>query len=248
MPVFTIATITLNNQNGLEKTWESIKSQTYKDYEWLVQDGGSSDNSLKYLSATPANTKSGTDNGIYDAMNMLIERATGDYIIFLNAGDMLAAPQTLAIISETIKKAPDFIYGDALETDNQGKLFTKKARSHTHISCGMFTHHQSMLYKTTAIKDLRYNESYTIAADYDFTARFLQHTQNAQHLPIPICVFEPGGISQQQTKIGRNEQFKIRKELKLCSALSNHIITSLQRINMAFRNIAPNLYWTLKQR
>ena len=196
---FTLATITLNNIQGVVETYNSVQSQTLKDYEWLVQDGGSTDETLEFIKTTPAITQSTSDNGIYDAMNRLIERSNGEYILFLNAGDTLATPQTLEIISKNLEETPDFIYGDALEHVQNANINVKTARNHKHIALGMFTHHQSMLYKTSCIGDLRYNETYTIAADYDFTARFLQQTKNVKYIPAPICIFEAGGISQQQT-------------------------------------------------
>jgi len=248
MPLFTIATVTLNNLQGIEKTWNSIQEQTFKDYEWLVQDGDSNDESLNVLKNTDAITQSKEDSGIYDAMNQLIERAKGEYVLFLNAGDALASPETLSMIKDNLKSKPDFLYGDALEEGENSQTHLKPARAHEKIALGMFTHHQSMLYRRDAIGKLKYDESYTIAADYDFTARFLKNTKNIQYINEPICIFEPGGVSQQQTKLGREEQFQIRKALKLCNPIQNHIITMLQGMNMLFRGITPNLYWHLKQR
>ena len=225
-----------------------------------MQDGASNDESLNFLKKTPAITESTKDNGIYDAMNKLIERSVGDYILFLNAGDTLASNESLSVIAKTIKDTPDFIYGDAREANRNNVQVCsqtekqkaendhyKPARSHHNIALGMFTHHQAMTYRRDKIKDMRYNEDYTIAADYDFTARFLQKAETIEYISEPICVFEPGGISQQKTKLGRQEQFQIRKNLKLCSPAKNYVITTLQAINMNFRNFAPNLYWTLKQ-
>lgn len=247
MPLFTIATITQNNAQGIEKTWISIKNQHFNDFEWLVQDGASTDETLKILEKTPAITTSEPDNGIYDAMNRLIARTTGDYIIFLNAGDTLARPNTLKRIAAVTKaKSPDFLYGDSFE-QHEGQNLLKPARNHTKITLGMFTHHQSMVYNRENIANLRYNETYTIAADYDFTARFLKTAKTIEYIQKPLCIFEPGGISQQQTRQGRLEQFQIRKDLKLCSPLQNHIITALQSCNTLFRALAPNLYWSLKR-
>ena len=245
---FTLATITLNNAEGLEKTWNSIKSQEFEDFEWLIQDGGSTDDTINILKNTLGIIQCMNDTGIYNAMNRLISRASGEYILFLNAGDMLADPQTLKTIAQNIKNQADFIYGDALEQAQDGKINYKPSRKHKRITLGMFTHHQAMLYKTSAIGKKRYNEDYKITADYDFTARILKSAKNIEYIPTPICIFEAGGISQQETKAGRNEQFQIRKTLKLCSPIQNVIITTLQAINMAFRTFAPNLYWSLKQR
>lgn len=247
MPLFTLATVTLNNLQGLEKTWNSIQSQSCEDFEWLVQDGASSDESLNFLKNTTADIQSANDNGIYDAMNKLIERAKGDYILFLNAGDTLASAETLSIIAGELNKKTQFIYGDSLEEDEAGQTYFKSARDHKKIALGMFTHHQAMLYRRDAIADLKYNEDYKIAADYDFTIRFLQKAKTVHYINEPICIFEPEGISQQQSHLGRTEQFKIRKKLKLCNPLQNHIITMLQTLNMTFRNLTPNLYWSLKR-
>ena len=244
---FTLATVVLNNADGLQKTWNSIDFQTIKDFEWLIQDGGSTDETRALLNKAPAIIQSEQDNGIYDAMNRLIERANGEYILFLNAGDALATSQTLELIQNNLIKSPDFVYGDALEESQINIFNTKTARNYQKIALGMFTHHQSMLYKASLIGDLRYDEEYKIAADYDFTARFLQKAKTVHYIPTPICIFEAGGLSQQQTKQGRIEQFQIRKNLNLCSPAKNHIITTLQRINLALRKVAPNLYWSLRQ-
>ncbi len=247
MPLFTIATVTLNNLQGLEKTRISVEKQAFKDFEWLIQDGGSEDGTIQFFNNSDAVIETAKDEGIYDAMNRLIERARGDYILFLNAGDALAANDTLGRIAEHLhEKKPDFLYGDAFE-DCNGKNFFKPARSHKHLALGMFTHHQSMLYRRANIGDLRYNLDYKIAADYDFTVRFLQNANIVEYINQPLCLFESGGISQQKTAPGRQEQFTIRKKLKLCSPVKNHMIISLQALNILFRRCAPHLFWKLKQ-
>lgn len=247
MPCFTIATITLNNLDGLKRTHASIDAQNCKDYEWLVQDGGSKDTSAEYLKHTSAKTISEQDSGIYNAMNRLIERAQGDYIIFMNAGDTFADVQTLELLQQTIKEStPDFIYGDALEDIKNGVTY-KKSRAHSAAKYGMFTHHQSMIYKRDALSDLRYNESYKIAADYCFTCRAIEKSKHIIYVPAPLCIFESGGISQQKSKLGREEQFQIRKDLKLCSPFENIAIKLAQSINWQFRLRAPRLYWLLKR-
>lgn len=247
MPLLTLATITLNNAQGIEKTKKSIKKQSFKDFEWLVQDGASTDETLNILKNTSAKLESKGDKGIYDAMNRLIERSTGDHILFLNAGDQLAAANTLQEIAEHLQKdTPDLLYGDALE-EHKGSEYLKSARSHQHLQLGMFTHHQSMIYRRAAIGNLRYNIDYEIAADYDFTARFIQNAKIIEYIKTPICIFETGGISQQRTALGRKEQFQIREELKLCDPIQNHIVTLLQILNMALRNHFPSLFWTLKR-
>lgn len=216
-----------------------------------MQDGASTDDSLEYLqklSLHASCVQSMPDGGIYDAMNRLTDRAKGRYILFLNAGDALAAPGTLKTLHTALATInPAFAYGDSLE-DLNGSQKPKAAKPHTQIAKGMFTHHQAMLYSLNHIENLRYNTTYKIAADYDFTARFLkQNTYNAQYIPEALCVFESGGVSQQNATLGRREQFQIRKDLQLCCPAQNHAIKALQALNWQLRRFAPALYWLLKR-
>ncbi len=272
--LFTIITVTLNNLAGLKNTALSIHGQTNQDLEWLVIDGGSSDGTVDYLSsvilsasegshankqvnssATPQNDRflwtSEPDNGIYDAMNKGIGRAKGRYILFLNAGDALAGPDTLADLSEAIYECsitPDFIYGDALEELCPGECAYKPARPCSKIAHGMFTHHQAMLYRREALANMRYDERYKIAADYDLTVRFLGGTNKVLYLPAPICIFESGGVSQQQVRLGRREQMQIRKQNNLSGPLMNAGIFAAQSLAWQARQNMPNLYWKIKSR
>lgn len=173
-------------------------------------------------------------------MNKGIEKATGDYLLFLNAGDILAESGILAKIAARIG-SEDFIYGDSIESGYQ-----KPARSHKNILSGMVTHHQAMLYKRQTIGSLRYDPSYKIAADYKFTLEFLKKTGKALYCPFPICIFEPGGLSQRQVRLGRNEQFRARRELNACSLPLNAALYVLQTLLMGLRQNCPAAYWFLK--
>ncbi len=247
MPLFSLITVTRNNLPGLQKTARSVQSQACSDTEWIIIDGASTDGTTDLLKALPANITSEPDTGIYNAMNKGIERASGDYLLFLNAGDQLAAPQTLQNIAQSIEGTPDFIYGDALE-DCGGALRPKPARSHHTLALGMFTHHQAMLYRRTALGDIRYNEDYTIAADYDLTARLLLKDTRALYLPFPICIFETGGLSQQKAQAGRKEQLDIRKTLRLANPLTNTLLYLVQSCVWSLRQRLPGLYWLFKSR
>jgi putative colanic acid biosynthesis glycosyltransferase len=238
----SIVTVTRNNFSGLRSTADSIASQSFPDIEWIVIDGASTDETRKYL-ATQADVKwiSEPDQGIYDAMNKGIGMATGDHVLFLNAGDTLAAEDTLEKIIPHLANA-DFFYGDSLEETNY-----KPARSHTRAAQGMFTHHQAMIYRRDLIGDLRYDARYKIAADYKFTLEFLRRCRVIHVASLPVCRFETGGISQNHVKTGRIEQFRVRKELKFCPPALNCAIYAAQTILMALRRAFPGLYWRLKQ-
>lgn len=251
MPAFSIITVTHNNLGGLKRTYESLCIQSDEDYEWLVIDGASTDGTAQFLTSLDAERLSWSsepDDGIYDAMNKGIKRAKGDYLLFLNAGDTLYNSSVLEKLSSMIKAqspAPDFIYGDSTEEDESGMQFYKKARAHTAIQSRMFTHHQSMIYRRKTLGTLQYDQSYKIAADYKLTARFLKQSEHMLYCPFPLCSFEPGGISQTQAARGRREQFRIRREEKLCGQFRNTLIYLIQTVLMGFRRVAPNLYWAL---
>ena len=246
--LFSIISVTRNNRAGLLKTMQSLDLQECDDFEWIIIDGNSTDGSQNDLEGYEALVVSEDDKGIYDAMNKGIENAQGEYILFLNAGDALAQTQTLQKIKDAVwLSKPDFIYGDAWELSD-GRTRYKTARSHTKISRGMFTHHQSMLYKRALIGDQRYDLSYKISADYDFTVRFLNKAQTCLYLPIPLCVFEGGGLSQTNVTRGRKEQFRIRRENHMAVSPHNMAIYAAQMASWGFRSCAPGLYWKLKGR
>jgi len=220
MPFFSVITITKNNQYGFTKTKQSIESQSFDDFEWVVIDGD----------VEP-------DNGIYDAMNKGMTRASGDYIVFMNAGDEFANEHTLKTVFDNHDGA-DLIYGDAIEGGH-----VKHARSHQLIAQGLFTYHQSIYYKRCVIGDLRYDETYPIAADYKFTAQFLFKDARAHYIPQPLCVFDVGGVSQLNAKQGRVEQSRIRRELGINAPFTPY----RQYIGWTIKNYCEPLYWCIKK-
>lgn len=256
-PIFTIVTISLNNFSGLQKTYASLEKQSFEDYEWLVIDGGSKDETIDFLRAQRSNTRTALnpfrfisefDSGIYDAMNKGIQEARGHYILFLNAGDELASNDILETIHPYTEQKPEFIYGDALEPNKRGKLYTKTARQYRDLIWGMITHHQAMLYRRHTIRDfkIRYSLLYKIASDYDFTVRFLLKAKKILYIPKPICIFEQGGISQQKAWLGRKEQYLIREKTEMVPQYKNLWILLIQTFSSSLKSFSPGLYRMVK--
>lgn len=256
-PVFTIITVTKDHLKGLKATQSSLMAQDFKDFEWIIIDGQSTDGTQDHMkSVTDSHIKiikiSEPDSGLYDAMNKGIKRAKGEYLLFLNAGDTLPDPQTLERLTKATAKQPDFIYGDALENihNKSGKtnMQYKHAAIAKDVAWGMFTHHQSMLYRRTIIRGakMRYRQIYSIAGDYEFTVRFLKISKKALYIPMPICVFEGGGISQTNAFEGRRQQYIIRETLNMVSLPQNLLIFLLQSVSWTLRTRAPFIYTTLK--
>ena len=243
MPRFSIVTITRNHRAGLAATAASIQTQTCTDYKWIIIDGASTDGTQDdFHNYTSAILISEPDAGIYDAMNKGLDLCTGDYVIFMNAGDQFADVLTLEMIADFTNTPPDFIYGDSLEGNHY-----KSARPYHTISQNMFTHHQAMIYNRAVLGDLRYNLDYKIAADYDLTLRFLKRAKRIVYIPAAICIFEQGGVSQRQAALGRHEQFLSRTQHRACSSLKNYIIRISQAIFWTLRIYFPALYWFIKK-
>lgn len=123
----SIITINLNNADDLARTIESVDSQEFKDFEFIIIDGGSSDRSVDIIKQNQdklAYWVSEPDKGIFNAMNKGIKKATGDYLIMLNAGDVLYDATTLKGIFDA-NPTEDILYGDAV-LESKGKIFGEK--------------------------------------------------------------------------------------------------------------------------
>lgn len=237
MPLFSIITVTKNNDASLQKTAASITAQSCTDYEWIIVNGGAA--LPKYY---PALLIEEPDNGLYEAMNKGLRQARGVYLLFLNAGDCLSDPdilRTLSIIA--MMEEPDILYGDALETG----MHYKKARSHQTIDCGMITHHQAIYYKREIVVDLTYDTQYRIAGDYDFTRRALKKAKTIHYCPAALCLFEIGGLSQKHASLGRKEEYTIRRRSGV-SLYKNILITGRQFIAAIVKSVLPPLYRYLR--
>ena len=129
MPLLTIITVNLNNYIGLSKTVESVIGQTFKDFEFIVIDGGSNDGSIEVIKKFARNINywiSESDKGIYNAMNKGIQKAQGQYSLFLNSGDSLYNSGVLQAVSQYLTGEFDLICGSSCH--GEMKLNTQNTR------------------------------------------------------------------------------------------------------------------------
>lgn len=247
----SIITVTRNNLDGLKRTGCSVLSQSFQNYEWIVVDGASTDDTVCYLQGLPQSKLhwvSEPDRGIYDAMNKAIELCSGEYLLFLNAGDEFAScevlSQLIALPHEQGK--PDLIYGDAFERTQGGNLLYKRCRSHRWLWYGMFAHHQSMFYRRAALGTIRYRQKYRVGADYALTAELLLQGGKALRFRGPICIFEQGGFSAQMVSLGRRDQWGIRRDIMKTNILFRSAIFVIQLLIGGIRNNFAGLYKTIR--
>lgn len=162
----SIITVNLNNREGLQKTIDSVVAQTFKDFEWIVIDGGSTDGSKELIEQYTnrfAYWVSEPDKGIYNAMNKGIKVAKGEYLQFLNSGDWLWENDTLnKVFLSTPKK--DVLYGNWVQKD--GTLF-----SAPHILDAIYffqstLSHQAVFIKRELFLNKLYDENLQVASDW----------------------------------------------------------------------------------
>jgi glycosyltransferase involved in cell wall biosynthesis len=201
----SIITVCYNNKEGLRKTMESVKRQEFKNYEYIVIDGGSTDGTLDLIKGNEAFIDywvSEKDEGIYDAMNKGIKVAKGAYCYFLNSDDCIASPGTLEkIFDETENTDADIIYGNLAVWKN-GRLknvlkLSRKITFYSFYRSKVAIHHQASFIKRELFEKYGYyNLDFTISADWTFFYKsVIIHHVKTQYINSVFAVFLAGGMS-----------------------------------------------------
>ena len=227
---FTVITIACNEENNIAETMQSVLSQDYKDLEYLVIDGASSDHTveiakkLAHESGRDVKIYSEPDFGIYNAMNRGIARASGDYVIFMNAGDSFFGDTVLSDIEKRIRQRGRAIYyGKACLTrfgrDRRIKDFSQWGDSVYHaLMEGHMPTHQSIAAPTDALRNHYFCEEYKIRADYDWLLKCYRDGIRFVNLDFVVCRYDYSGLStkamrdhslQEETVIIRNKNYPV---------------------------------------
>lgn len=180
MPLFSIITVTYNAAATLPPTLASVAAQTFRDYEHIIIDGASTDGTQAMATAAGATLLSEPDDGLYDAMNKGLDIASGDYIIYLNAGDAFHAPDTLQRVADAIAAngTPGMVYGQTVIVDADRRvlgprhLTAPEQLDYTDFARGMVVCHQAMAVRRAIAP--HYNMAYRYSADYEWSIRVLQ--------------------------------------------------------------------------
>ena len=205
--------VTFNNSGGLVRTLDSIRALDYKEKETIVIDGGSTDNSRDVMAANSDIIDVGIserDSGIYNAMNKGLGYATGDYVVFMNAGDMFADKNTLNVVS---RYEGDIIMGG--ETYG-GKLRTVKPGMTLYDVISVGLNHQAVYYRHEIIQKYGFDESYRLIADFKSVVEPMAKEQAAfTSITEVLAICEGGGVSQQRWRDTLVERRKIVREVVL---------------------------------
>jgi glycosyltransferase involved in cell wall biosynthesis len=236
----SIVTITYNAARVLQRTLDSVNSQTYSDIEHLIIDGASQDSTVAMSEAYRQQIsydvviQSEPDQGLYDAMNKGLRLATGDYIIFMNAGDTFHETTTLENVAKVAAVNVAVLYGDTNVVDQEGRFLRKR-----HLSApeqltwrsfrqGMLVCHQAFYVRLDIARNIPYDLQFRHSADVDWCIRVMKEAER-RHLtlvrvPGVVADFLDGGDSTQNHRASLKERFSVmHRHYGLLTTLTMHV-------------------------
>jgi glycosyltransferase involved in cell wall biosynthesis len=229
-PKLSVITIVYNNVKDIERTMLSVLNQTYRNIEYIVIDGGSKDGTAevihKYKSRL-AQFISEPDNGIYDAMNKGLALATGDYVLFMNSGDEIYAPETVTEVFETAASADIYygeteMYNEQWESLGQRRHCAPEVFNWTSFRYGMSVGHQAIYVKRSLAQP--YDLKYKYSADIDWIIKAAKNASSIVNTHMYVAKYLIGGMSKKKHFASLRERFRIfSKYYGLIPNLINHL-------------------------
>lgn len=222
----TIVTVCRNAEKVLEKTIQSVITQTYKNIEYIIIDGASTDETLKiigkYKEKYPISDISEQDYGIYDAMNKGIKMATGDYIQFLNAGDSLFEVDTIQKVVDIMQvKKKDIYYGNIKYVYSDGRIesrnYSQTCSKKIYYLTGDCVNHQAIFAAKECLEGNEFDIRYQICADREWMMRMCNKGKAFKAMPITICNYslDDESASVKNVELYKQEVIKcIREHIK----------------------------------
>ena len=203
----SIISINLNNKDGLQKTMESVFNQTYKDIEYVIIDGGSTDGSKELIEQNKdklAYWCSEKDGGIYSAMNKSIPHINGEYCLFLNSGDYLCENDVIENVVPLLDCG--IVYGDEWKLKNRLKLSKYPNTLNAWFWKTTSLPHQSTFIQTDLLREHPYSEKWKIISDWVFFKERIDEGVKYKHINIPISVYNEFGFSYQNHQLMLDEK------------------------------------------
>lgn len=236
-PRITIITITYNAANCLIPTMESVAAQTFRDFEHIIIDGASTDETVaiaRSLGGRACRILSERDKGLYDAMNKGLDMARGDYLLFLNAGDAFHDSDTLAKYAAATQLPDghdaDIVYGDTVLVNEGREVIGKRHLSvpdvltYGSFSHGMLVCHQAFMVRRRLAP--HYDITYRFSADYDWTLRCLRVSmpEKCVNLHCVAIDYLTDGLTDKNHKASLMERFRImRNHFGTATAVWRHL-------------------------
>jgi len=242
----SIITINRNNSFGLEKTIKSVICQMFTDFEYIIIDGASDDESVETINKYSNNVNywlSEPDTGIYNAMNKGINKAKGVYCLFLNSGDTLISPETLFNVFMEIKGlTADIFYSDRVNSNGKIKQYPN-ILTIDYLVSSPINHQNSLIKRSLFLENGFYNENLKISSDWEFFLNGLwKYKYIFHHINTHISVFDIHGIGTKPSKERFIEDMSVFHNV--FQELSSTIIEYREIKKTIYYNILKNNYDT----
>ncbi|BEH72973.1 glycosyl transferase [Edwardsiella tarda] len=210
----SVVTVCYNCVDSIVDTIKSVINQSFKNFQYIIIDGGSSDGTCDYIEKYKKHIDiyiSEKDCGIYDAMNKGLSLATGDYVIFMNAGDKFYNNNVLEMVfgNDIYSPKAALIIGNTVV--GEYKRIKKRSKMSTNAMY-MPVCHQSIFYKTNVISTIGYDLKYKLAADFKLTLFLLGKENNIIELEQVVSHISSGGVSDRMRSLVYDEYRSIRRE------------------------------------
>jgi putative colanic acid biosynthesis glycosyltransferase len=219
LPLISVITVVRNDLAGLKATHAGLLEQELKDFEWVVVDGASTDGCITFLKSVhglPVVWKSEPDKGIYDAMNKGTDLATGKYVVYLNAGDVLPDKTTLKIIAQALEleNFPDLLLGTANYVFPSGVKIRRFPRQMPRGAWHSIPAvHQAIYFKRASLPGPVYDLSYSVSADSSLLALLSKRELRTTYVQEPIVDFEMGGWCSQHPWGQMKDSWRLQREI-----------------------------------
>lgn len=219
LPLLSIITVCYNARATLPITLVSLRRQSFQDYEYIVVDGASTDNTPRLLCEAGDlidTLLSEPDKGIYDAMNKAVRLAKGEYVYFLNADDQFADDQVLSDVAQILRRfpQPDLLYGAAILDSASGRQ--RQRFAHLTPKNLPFANlcHQAVFARRRLFDQLGgFDTEYAIVADLDWLVRVFRSPALRRYVDRDICIYAAGGVSGRQVELLRAEKRRMQGRL-----------------------------------
>lgn len=198
----SIITITFNSDSHLAQTIASVATQSYENFEYIIIDGGSTDNTLEIIQANKKNIDlwiSEPDNGIADAMNKGLSVASGEYILFLHSDDYLLDNTVIEKAAQHLDGQTDIILLDIYLEKNKHRTYSRPRGFNWWLNFKNGIHHQSVFCCRKLFQKIgNFDEKFRIAMDYDFFLRAYRDGASNKKINMPLAVMRMTGVSSQK--------------------------------------------------
>ena len=242
-PKISIITVVFNGEKHIGRTISSVTGQTYREIEYIIIDGKSTDKTLEIIEGSKGVDRlvSEPDRGLYDAMNKGLKAATGDYVWYLNAGDQVYSNDTVEKMIAGLEGAPDIIYGGTMIIDeDQNEIGDRRLKPPWRLTWksfrqGMVVCHQSLIVRREIAPD--YNLAYRFSADIEWAIRAARNAARIHNSQLILSRFLEGGLTENHIKEGLKERFRImRRYYGLIPTVLRHFVFGIRLTNYYLRH------------